>query len=444
MRIPRALADALHATLLLVAVALAAWLSVHWQARVDLSHGARSSLPQAARDALAALDGPLELVSYAREGGALRGTVAAFVQRYQVHKPDLALRFVDPDLDPGAMRARGITIDGEIVIAYGAREERIGELSDRELVRALLRLARPRERDVAFVSGHGERKPTGEANHDWGQFAAALGEQGVASRTLDLARDTLPEDVDLVVLADPRVAPGDPELAALDAHIERGGALLWLTEPASPVPLEALARTLGVRALPGTVVDAAGQELGIGDPSFVAIGSYPDHAATRGFDLTVVLPQAVALASLSAERFAAAPLLRSGERSWTESGAIADAIRYDEGGAEIPGPHDLALALTRLSPRPDRSMQRVVVVGDADFLANSYLGNGGNRALGLRLVNWLLADDALLDVAPAEARDRELRLGPIPAALVGLGFLVVLPILLLATGLAIAWRRRRR
>ena len=65
------------------------------------------------------------------------------------------------------------------------------------------------------------------------------------------------------------------------------------------------------------------------------------------------------LGAVGGARFAAAPLLRTGERSWTESGAIQGGIAYDAGSGELPGPHDLALALTRLSPSPDRDEQRV-------------------------------------------------------------------------------------
>jgi hypothetical protein len=195
--------------------------------------------------------------------------------------------------------------------------------------------------------------------------------------------------------------------------------------------------------LPGTVVDAAAQGLGIGDPGYAAISRYPKHAMTRDFDLTVLLPQAAALAAGGVPAFDVQPILRSSERSWTESGAVSGEIRYDADAGEIPGPLDLGLALSRLSPRPDRAEQRVVVVGDGDFLSNQFLGNGGNRALGTRIVDWLLADDALLDIAPAQAPDRELALTRTAVAWIGLGWLFGAPLGLLAIGAAIAWRRRR-
>jgi ABC-type uncharacterized transport system involved in gliding motility auxiliary subunit len=440
----RPLADTLYLALLFVAIATAAWLSVRWQGRVDLSHGARASLSQASRDALAALDGPVTVESWARPSGGLREPIAAFVARYSALEPDLALRFVDPDADPGAARAQGITVDGEIVIRHGDRHEQLAELNEREFTRALLRLSRTGTRVIAFASGHGERRPDGAANHDFGDFAAALAAQGVRALRVDLATQALPANVDALVIADPRVPYGEAELAAVRAFVDAGGALWWLTEPASPAPLAPLARALGVQLLPGVVVDATGQSLGIGDPRFVALASYPAHPALRAFDLTTLFPQAAPLAALGSHAFAAAPLLRSGERSWNETGEVADAIRFDAGGDEIPGPHDLALALTRLSPRPDREQQRVVVSGDADFLANSYLGNGGNRALGLRLANWLVGDDALVDIAPVEVPDRLLALTPRATALIALVLLIGVPLSLLATGAAIAWRRRRR
>jgi ABC-type uncharacterized transport system involved in gliding motility auxiliary subunit len=435
----------LQALLLVLAIGLAGWLSVHWAWRADFSHGARASLSPASREVLAALEGPVEVVSYARAAGPLRETIAAFVARYREAKPDLTLRFVDPDTDPGAMRAQGISLDGELELRHADRSQRVTVLRERDFTLALLRLARGGERVVAFLAGHGERRPDGEANHDLGRFGDALAADGVRAVALDFSQQAaIPGNVDLVVVAGPRVPVPAAEVDALVAWVESGGALLWLAEPGVDEGLDALARALGIRLLPGTVVDAAAQGLGIGDPGFVAISRYPQHAVVEGFDLTVLLPQAAALAAGGAPNFAATPILRSSERSWTEAGPVAGDIRYDGDAGEIPGPLDVALALTRLSPRPDRAEQRVAVVGDGDFLSNAWLGNGGNRALGARLVSWLLADDALVDIAPVQAPDRTLALTRTQMGVIGFGFLFVLPLVLLLAGAFIGWRRRRR
>lgn len=441
----RTLADVVHALVLLVLAGLLGWLSVHYQARVDLSHGQRASLSPATREVLATLDGPIDVVSYARADGELRPAVAAFFARYSALDPDLTLRFVDPDADPATMRERGITLDGEIEISHGGRSQRVATLDERSVTTALQRLARGGDRVLAFVTGHGERQPDRDANHDVSRYAAALAAQGLRAVPLNLAAGTaIPGNVAAVVIASPGAAYAPGEISQLLTWLDEGGALLWLVEPGEDAAgLAPLADALGIRVLDGRLVDATGQGLGIGDPSFVAAISYPDHPATAGFTLTTLYPQVAALAS-AGSTWAIAPLLRSAERSWLETGAVEGEIAYDAEGGELPGPLDWGLALTRVSPSPAREEQRVIVIGDGDFLSNSYLGNGGNLALGTRVVNWLVGDDGQVDIPTITAPDRSFALTRSAAAWLGFGWLIGVPIALFAIGAFVVWRRRRR
>lgn len=99
--------------------------------------------------------------------------------------------------------------------------------------------------------------------------------------------------------------------------------------------------------------------------------------------------------------------------------------------------------MTRLSPSPAKTEQRVVVIGDGDFISNSFIGNGGNRDLGTRIFDWLLADDALITIAEPVATDRTIALSGPALSVLSFAFLLVLPLLLAASGLWI-WRRRRK
>ena len=111
---------------------------------------------------------------------------------------------------------------------------------------------------------------------------------------------------------------------------------------------------------------------------------------------------------------------------------------------ELKGPLDFGFALNRLSPSPAKSEQRAVVIGDGDFISNTYVGNGGNRALGERIVDWLLGDDVLVDLPTRGAPDRVISLSQDGLNALTFGFLIALPALLLGLGAGIAWRRRRR
>jgi ABC-type uncharacterized transport system involved in gliding motility auxiliary subunit len=361
------------------------------------------------------------------------------------------LRFVDPDADPEAMRAAGVMVDGEMDIRYRDRSERLKVLSETEFSNALLRLSRARERIVAFLEGEGERQPLGKANADLGQFVAALADRGLRAVPLPLANTgKVPENADLVVVANPRVALAPAVANELVDYVDRGGNLLWLTEPDENAGLDALADALSIRVLPGTVVDASGSAFGLGDPSFVALAKYPPHAVTRNFLLTTLLPQPAALAQLANPAWDVKPILRSSDKSWNETGHIpkageaADTIRQDADAGEIAGPLDLGFALSRISPRPDKKEQRVVVIGDGDFLSNSFLGNGGNREFGQRVFDWLTGDDDQISVPDKSAPDRALSLTQAQLGAISVVFLVAVPLVLAASGLLIGWRRRRR
>jgi ABC-type uncharacterized transport system involved in gliding motility auxiliary subunit len=440
----------LFALLLVLAAATIGYLSTRYAHQADWTANGRTSLSAESRAVLARFDGPVEIVSYANPQGDLRQTVAGFLQRYQAVKSDLALHFVDPQLDPAKMRELGITVDGALILHYKDREQRLDELSERSLTNALERLLRGSDRIVAFVTGDGERRADGQANADLGTFMAQLEARGMRAVPLNFAQVTaVPEHTDLVVLASPSLALPPGAVQALVAYVQNGGNLLWLSEPANDdLGLKPLADALGVRVLPGVLVDGSGTALGLHDPRLIALGDYPPQAITRGFTLTTLFPQASALAKVTQGDWAVAPFLRSGAQSWTEFQPIDNNkpsdIRFDADAGELKGPLDFGFALSRLSPSPDKSEQRAVVIGDGDFLSNTFLGNGGNRALGERVFDWLLGDDKLVELPPRGAPDRLLQISQTELNALSFGFLVALPLLLLLIGGLIVWRRRRR
>ena len=440
----------LFALLLVLAAAAIGYLSTRYAQQTDWTANGRTSLSAESRAVLAKLTGPVEIVSYANPQGNLRQTVAGFLQRYQSVKPDLSLRFVDPQLDPAKMRELGITVDGALILHYKDHQQRLDELSERSLTKALERLLRGNDRIVAFVTGDGERRADGQANADLGTFMTQLESRGMRAVPLNFAQvNAVPEHTDLVVLAGPTLALAPGTVQALVDYVRNGGNLLWLTEPANDdLGLKPLADALGVRVLPGVLVDGSGTALGLHDPRMIALGDYPPQAITRGFTLTTLFPQTSALAQVAQGDWAFKPFLRSSAQSWTEFQPIDNTktsdIRFDADAGELKGPLDFGFALSRLSPSPDKSEQRAVVIGDGDFLSNTFLGNGGNRALGERVFDWLLGDDKLVELPPRGAPDRLLEISQTGLNAVSFGFLIVVPLLLLLIGGLIAWRRRRR
>ena len=86
--------------------------------------------------------------------------------------------------------------------------------------------------------------------------------------------------------------------------------------------------------------------------------------------------------------------------------------------------------------------QRIVVMGDGDFLSNAYLGNGGNLELGLNIISWLSYDDTLIALPAKFGAVQSFNLSRTGALILAIGSLFVAPALLFATGFVI-WCRRR-
>jgi ABC-type uncharacterized transport system involved in gliding motility auxiliary subunit len=432
-------------------IGLLAWLSTQYVYQSDWTAGARNTVSAQTRKLLAELDQPVMITAFVRDEAQLRRQISDLVGSYQRFKDNITLEFINPDTAPEQVRVLGISSGGELRISYRGRSENIQTLSEQTLSNSLLRLSRQEERWVVFLTGHGEREPLGETNHGLGIFGGELERKGFNIQTVNLTQTGIPANTSLLVIAGPRVNLLPGEISALHHYVKEGGNLLWLAEPGDLHGLEPLAEQLEIDFLPGRVVDAGSQMFGIDNPTFVVISGYPQNEITGKLAAVTVFPEAAALELRDNGTWKQLPLLTTLPRSWTELGELAGEISFDADTDERAGPLDIGVVLTRDRPAVgdteaagDLPEQRVIVIGDGDFLSNTYLGNAGNLGLGLNMVHWLSHDDAFIDIQIQGAPDTSLELGRTAQAVIGLGLLFGLPVLLLVCGLLIWMRRRRR
>ncbi len=424
--------------LLAAAVGLAGWLGDRHGGAWDWSDAARNSLTPPSTALLQRLDAPLEMISFTPPDPALRRPITEILERYHRARPDLIrIRFVDPARQPALTRELGIRLAGELRLEYRGRGENLRTLDEENISNAIQRLLLQGENWIVAITGHGERRLDGNANHDLGEFGAELKRKGYQVQGLNLAETPdIPANTGLLVIAGPQSEYLPGEAALIQGYLERGGNLLWLLDPGPLHGLEPVARQLGLALLPGTVVDAEAGALGLDDPTVAVVSRYPDHPAVRHFDRLGLFPESAALRVEPPKGWQAAPLLQTQARSWNETGPIRGQIRRDPAAGEEAGPLTLGVAMSR-------GDQRVLLLGDGDFLSNAFLGNAGNLDLGLALVRWLSHDDALIQIPARTAPDQNLELSRSAGLAIGLGFLILLPLALLLTGVLVWWRRQR-
>lgn len=410
----------------------------------DVTHNALNSLEPSSVEVLSRLDGPVNITVYATEQdarlGDIRKIIRNFLSLYQRYKGDINLTFIDPEKEPEKTRAAGIQLNGEMVIEYAGRSEHLTQINEPILTTTLLRLAHSRDQLVMYLDGHGERKLDGIANHDLGSvFGAKLKQNGFRISSLNLAlAQEVPGNASLLVISQPRLDLMSGEVDKLLRYVERGGNILWLVDAEPLHGLERLAERLDLLLPPGIVIDPAAAEMNA--PATWSLGTtYPPHAVTRNFNLITAFPEARPVAWNENPEWEHHVLAEVAPRGWVSRYPAKNNARFDK-QHDTPGPAVIAVALQRNINDRD---QRIVVVGSGAFLANSFAGNGGNVDLGVNMVNWLASEERLISIQPRAAKDSSLQLSQTQLNTISIAFLLGLPLLLVAAGGYVWWKRRR-
>jgi ABC-type uncharacterized transport system involved in gliding motility auxiliary subunit len=446
MKLPRPnllLKNIAYFALLLAAAVALYLLAVRYPLQYDATQNERNSLEPSSVEILRQIHGPVRLSVFSTEQdvqqGDIRKLIRQFVALYQRYKPDIALEFIDPQTHPDEVHRAEIQSNGEMVVEYDGRREHLTMLNEQALSSALLNLAHRKEQLVMYVSNHGERKLDGKANYDLGEFGKRLNQIGfrIASLNLFIAQD-VPNNISLLVITQPQTDWLPGEVDKLMRYIDHGGNLLWLLDAEPLHGLEPVAEKLGLMLTPGIVIDPDAEEMRA--PLTWTLGAdYPPHAITRNFNLITAFPFARALGREENQTWQYNTLVDAAPRGWIGAAPKGSAKPHFNKNLDVPGPVAVALALQR---QVDDHAQRIVAVGSGSFLANTYIGNGGNLALGLNMMNWLSNQDKLITIPPRTAKDNTINLSKTQLAFISVGLVIVLPLLLALVGGVLWWRRQ--
>ncbi|VAX01523.1 hypothetical protein MNBD_GAMMA22-1988 [hydrothermal vent metagenome] len=442
----------------LSAIGLLAYLSNKYNFEYDFTATNKHTLSDASIKVLQRMPDKIKIQVFVRASDIQpkRKVITEKLSQYARVKTNIEIQYINPDTNPDIIRKLGIKVDGEMIIEYNNRSEHLQVLTEELLTNSLLRLLRSNDTQIGFISGHGERRPMGKANYDLKSFTNYLNKTGIKTTSIDLnSTPTIPNNIAAIVIASTQVDYLPGEVSIIKDYISNGGNLLWIHEPGAMFGLESLASELNIDFESGTIVDPSAQLYGISSPTISIVTQYDSHAITRDFALITVFPQAVAIKYLpdqtseqklkSSNNWQSTTLLKTVARSWSETGVLQGTIDFNA-DKDIPGPLNIGIALSRnitnSSSTPNKK-QRIVVLGDGDFLSNTYVGNQGNRDLGVNIFNWISHDDNFIAIPSKLAIDTKIILNQKTWWSIALILLVILPLLLAVTGFTI-WHKRAK
>lgn len=441
--------------LFISSISMLAWITDHYNYQFDLTENKRHSLSSNSIDLLEKLDREVIVHAYTNDD-VTQKAIQEIIARYQQVKSDFSLRLLNPDIDIAEAQQDGIVMDKPFafVIYYNDRMEQIASLSEHAISNALLRLNRRDNQTVVFLTGHGERELEGKDNRAYTTLRKRLIELGFNLRTSNLLEAPIDSDTKLLVIAAAEKDYLDGEIEQIKRYLVAGGNLLWLTDPGESAGLIPLATSLGLQLQDGVIVDNntdLRRTLNIASPAIIPVTEYFPHNITNSIKYNTLFPLARGISPLtneaSVDNWQAFALFNSFGKSWTETGGLTDEMAFSSADGDVAGPITIAVALTRqpaTSETSNTATQRAVVIGDSDFLADSYIGAGANLNLGINIFNWLIGDDDLISVEVTPARDTRLELDDTQLMIIAFGFFLILPIALLIIGFRIWYIRKNR
>lgn len=332
------------------------------------------------------------------------------------------------------------------------RKLTLRDLGETELTAQLIRLIEGRERIALFSVGHGEMDP-GDSDERRGLSRAAKEletENYRIERMRDL-RSGIPEPVALVVLARPTTEFAPSEIAALRTYLENGGGVFVLLEADGPESVQSFVRELGIEPGNNLIVDERNR-LFYADSFEPQVAFFNSEVLPEQNPRPAILPLAQTTDVIAPERTDVrnAPLAFTDDESWAGTdlvGLQAEKPVFRD-GIDRRGPLPVAAIAKIERPGADADQDgALVVIGDAEFASNLYVGRGGNLDLFANLAHLGARAEALIGVRkeslPGGTFSR-LQLSANQARLLFSAAVVVLPGIVLLAGGLVEWRRRRR
>lgn len=415
----------------------------------DFSAAKVNTLSEQSTQLLKGLTSDLKVIFFYKTGQEgveeNRRAFRELIKKYQDQSDRIRLDFVEVNERPDMANEYGVNKGGGIVfLEYEGRRNRIERIDEQEITSALLKVTREKDRVVYFVVGHGEfdleepREAQGAAS-----LKSLLANNRYDVRTLTLATTPkIPDDADAVLVVGPQTNFLEHEVKALEAYLQRGGSLVLALESGKTGGLEKLTESVGIipqnNYIFNVVETVMGRGVNQGPTVAPTFSSNSEITKVFGRNDMVVFRFPMALQKGEAP---AGVSLDEIVQTLPQAMAMPDLRFRGEGPMAA-----FTLAMTARGRWPgagDEAKEfRMAVFGNAQFMANALLYQSLNRDLVLNTVASMVREENMISITPKEPAVTKMAMTDSTLRFFIWGFVIPLPLLLLASSMGL-WIRRR-
>lgn len=434
-------------------------------------------------------------------GGHLNPEARDLLNRMVKTSDKVAWKLIDPEKDPTSAEKFGINQPGTLHFTYDLagsnRESKITrDVTEQEIVDALQKLNRGGAKIVYYLGGHGEPDITNNMESGYLFLKESIEGENLEVKELvfagEQAAQGIPADAAALLVIAPRRHLLKTETKAIEAYLKKGGNALLLNEPNTIDDIAKLVKPLGLEIGNDVVVDQvvrlfAGPGLGV-QPRVTTYGTHP---VTKDFKEGIIFSIVSSVRkspSVPAEG-KVTELAMTSPNSWAERNIdliFSDNPKAELNDEDINGPVSVAAAFegpayrdskqeaggnsssseraeeekivkqemskkegteeksNSISLKQDEQQKsRVVVIGDADFVANVNIKQLFNRDFFLNALNWVVGEPEGVTIRARTLRQSTKVLTAEQFGAIFLFTALLLPEALLLIGFAVWWFRKR-
>ncbi|MGH9451185.1 MAG: GldG family protein [Terriglobia bacterium] len=435
---------AIYTAVVLAIIVLCNWFVSRNDHHLDLTPTKQFSLSPETQKVLKGLDRPVTLYDFNNQGAFAQER--DLLKLYSSASHEIAVKYVDPDRDPGLAKTFGVQGAGVIYVAAGSRHTQASDNTEQGITNALIRLLKG-QKVIYFVQGEGERDLAGTGRDGYSNFKQDLDNENSQVKSLVLLQQMkIPADCGILVIAGPKNDFLPQEISVIEDYLKGGGRLLVMLDPGVALPnLSKLLADYNVTVRNDLVIDEnpMAQIFGTG-PSMPLIMSYGDNpivAPLKRVATLFPLSRSFDVSPTASSGITIDPLCKTSAASFSVTGfnPSMHQVSYRP-GKDVKGPLVVAVSGALSGAAPGKQ-GRFVATGTSLIAANAYLGFQGNRDLVMNMVEWLSSNEGLISIRPKPPASEHLNL---TARQMGslLARCMVIPFILIVIGIGVWWSRR--
>lgn len=272
-----------------------------------------------------------------------------------------------------------------------------------------------------------------------------LENQNYEIKNVNLLTDNIDPNSGLLMIMGPKVDLSPEEVSKIKNFLEKGGHL-FISAPimkSEPVNLNKLISDYGVKLENALVIEGSSTNR-LQNPLYI-IPDNLDHSiispiSNSKFPIILKASHPISDVDIVRHTVKVEPLLKTSDKAYAKTNLQSEAIEKEKN--DLSGPFVVACAITD-EVGADNKNPKIVIISSSNFVDESLTANGlGNTDLLLNSINWLQDNTQNISVSPKDLSSNYLQLSGAKQLLFSGLVVIVIPIIILISGITVCIRRK--